>query len=57
MKGDRVMTIREKIQAREEERANRDKNALNQAIKRMAAIILAGYAIGTVIALMIERLK
>ena len=51
------MTIREKIQAREEERANRDKNSLNQAIKRMAAIILAGYAIGTVIALMIERLK
>ena len=49
------MTIREKIEARNAERRNTD--GLNRALWRMSGIILAGYAIGTVIALMIERLK
>ena len=51
------MTIREKIQARELERAKQDKNAMNRALWRMAGIILAGYAIGTAIALQIEKMK
>ena len=51
------MTIREKIEARELEHGKRDKNAMNRALWRMAGIIFAGYAIGTIIALMIEKIK
>lgn len=51
------MTIREKIAARDAEEAGRDRKALDRALWRMSGIILAGYAIGTVIALLIERLK
>lgn len=49
------MAIRKKIAARNAEHKAGD--GLNKALLRMAGIIFAGYAIGTVIALFIERLK
>ncbi len=49
------MDIREKIAARNAERKNDDE--LKQGLWRMSGIILAGYAIGTVIALMLLAWK
>ena len=49
------MSIREKIAARNAERSNG--GGINRALLRMAGIIFAGYAIGTVIALMLFALK
>ncbi len=49
------MDIREKIAARKAE--ERNGGGLNRALWRMAGIILTGYAIGTVIALMLLALK
>ena len=49
------MDIREKIATRNAE--ERNGSGLNRALLRMAGIIFAGYAIGTVIAIMILAWK
>ncbi len=49
------MTIREKIAARNAEGKTGD--GLNRALLRMAGIIFAGYAIGTVIAILLLMWK
>ncbi len=49
------MDIREKIASRKAE--ERNGGGINRALLRMAVIIFAGYAIGTVIALMLFALK
>lgn len=49
------MDIREKIAARKAEEQNG--GGINRALLRMAGIIFAGYAIGTLIALMLFALK
>ena len=49
------MTIREKIAARNAEQETG--NGLNRGLLRMAGIIFTGYAIGTVIALLLLMWK
>ncbi len=55
------MSIREKLAARQRQQSEQKDGAgmkwLDRALLRMSAIIFAGYAIGTVIALLIEKLK
>ena len=51
------MTLREKIEMQKAERLRKEKDTLNRVIIRMIGIIFSGYAIGTIIGLMIEKLK
>ena len=55
------MTIREKLAARQQQQSEKKDDAnmnwLDRALFKMLVIIFTGYAIGTVIALLIERLK
>ena len=55
-KGRLIMaSIREKIESRASNDNDKDRDYLNRALMRMSWIILAGYLIGTGIALFIER--
>lgn len=49
------MTIHEKLQEHTNEQITKDRDFLNRALLRMTGIILAGYFIGTIIALIIEK--
>ena len=55
------MGIREKLALRQQQQSEKQTDAdmkwLDRALFRMSVIIFAGYAIGTVIAMLIERLK
>lgn len=57
--GERVaMGIREKIAARQERQAEAENDEeLDRALFRMAVVIISGYAVSTVIALLIYNLK
>ena len=50
-----MASIREKIERRASKDNAKDRDYLNRALMRMSWIILAGYLIGTGIALFIER--
>ena len=50
-----MTSIREKIEKRAGDDSTKDREYLNRALMRMSWIILAGYLIGTGIALLIER--
>ena len=55
------MGIREKLALRQQQQSEKQTDAdmkwLDRALFKMSVIIFAGYAIGTVIAMLIERLK
>ena len=49
------MMLREKIEIQRAERLQKENDSLNRAIIRMVGLILCGYAIGTIIGLLIEK--
>ena len=51
------MKLREKIEQQKLERLQKENETLKRAIIRMVVLIFSGYAIGTIIGLMIEKLK